>query len=181
MKRCREVGRVGRIACHGEQSRLPVRCRNSRLHGWANRTVADNLAQRADGTVYRSRVQVASPSVRSLAHTGDFVMMVKDFSGVEMKLAREQHTHDQGMNPEPESRFSTASHFTSLLCLRSARLIIPKFENCCLRAAQKGVGLDIQQIPETPYRWMVERGDELSKMFRASGQPILQCEAKATD
>ena len=44
-----------------------------------------------------------------------------------------------------------------------------------------GVGVDIQQIPETPYRWMVERGDELSKMFRASGQPILQCQAKATD
>ena len=44
-----------------------------------------------------------------------------------------------------------------------------------------GVGVDIQQIPETPYRWMIELGDELSKMFRASGQPILQCQAKATD
>ena len=117
MKRCREVGRVGRIACHGEQSRLPVRCRNSRLHGWANRTVADNLAQRAYGTVYRGRVQVTAPAVGNFAHPGDVVMMVKDFSAEEMKLAREQHTHDQGMNPEPESRFSTASHFTSLLCL----------------------------------------------------------------
>jgi hypothetical protein len=40
-------------------------------------------------------------------------MMVKDLSGVEMKLAGEQHTHNQGMHPETEPEFSPASHCTN--------------------------------------------------------------------
>ena len=80
MKRCREVGRVARIARYDEQSRLPVSRRNNRLHRRANRSVADYLAQRADGTVYRGRVQVAAPAVGNLADPGYFVMMVKGFS-----------------------------------------------------------------------------------------------------
>ena len=111
MKRWREVGRVARIASYGEKSRLPVRCRNNRLHRRANRTVADNLAQRANGTVYPSSVQIATPTVRSFAPPGDFVMMVKDFSSVEMKLAGEQHTDNQGMHPVLEPVFPPASHF----------------------------------------------------------------------
>jgi len=56
-------------------------------------------------------VEVASAAVRNLADPGDFVMMVKDFSGVEMKLAGEQHAHNQGMHPEPKPVFPPASHF----------------------------------------------------------------------
>jgi len=51
--------------------------------------------------------------VRNLADHGVFVMMVKDFSGVEMKLAGEQHAHNQGMQPEPEPVFPPASHFVN--------------------------------------------------------------------
>lgn len=102
MKRRCKVGGVASIASYGEQSRLPARCRNNRLHGWANRTVADYLAERADGTVYRSSVQVATPSVRRIARPGDVVMMVKGFSSEEMKLAGEQHAYNQGMHPKIE-------------------------------------------------------------------------------
>jgi len=51
--------------------------------------------------------------MRNLADLGVFVMMVKDFSGVEMKLAGEEHAHHQGMRPETEPEFSPASHFSN--------------------------------------------------------------------
>jgi hypothetical protein len=109
----RDVGRVARIASYGEQSRLPVRRRNSRLHRRANRTIADNLAQRANGTVYRSRVQITAPAMGNLAQPGDFVMMMKGLSGEEMKLAGEQHAHHEDMRPESEPEFSPASHLSN--------------------------------------------------------------------
>jgi hypothetical protein len=55
-------------------------------------------------------VKIGSTPVRNLANLGVFIVMVKDFSRVEMKLASEQHAHNQGMHPEPESVFSPASH-----------------------------------------------------------------------
>jgi hypothetical protein len=51
--------------------------------------------------------------MRNFADPGDFVMMVKDFNGVEMKLAGEQHAHHEGMRPETEPEFSPASHCTN--------------------------------------------------------------------
>jgi hypothetical protein len=41
-------------------------------------------------------------------------MMMKGFSGVEMKLAGKHHAHDQGVNPEFEPMFAPASHSTDL-------------------------------------------------------------------
>ena len=49
----------------------------------------------------------------NLADPRDFVMMVKGFSGEEMKLAGEQHAHHEGMRPESEPEFSPASHFSN--------------------------------------------------------------------
>ena len=60
-------------------------------------------------------MQVTAPAVGNLADSRDFVMMVKGFSGEEMKLAGEQYAHHQGVHPEPEPRFSTASHCSNSL------------------------------------------------------------------
>jgi hypothetical protein len=51
--------------------------------------------------------------VRDLADLGDFVMVVKNFGSVEMKLASEQHAHNQGMRPETKPIFPPASHVTN--------------------------------------------------------------------
>ena len=55
-------------------------------------------------------MQVAAATVGNLARSDNFVMMVKRLGGKEMKLSGEQHTHNQGVHPETESRFSTAPH-----------------------------------------------------------------------
>jgi len=49
--------------------------------------------------------------VSDLANHGVLLVVVKDLSGVKMKLAGKQHAHNQGMHPEPEPVFSPASHF----------------------------------------------------------------------
>jgi hypothetical protein len=56
-------------------------------------------------------MQVGPARVRNLADLGVFfLMMVKNFRGVEMNLPGEQHAHNQGMRPDTESRFPPASH-----------------------------------------------------------------------
>jgi len=63
----------------------------------------------------------------NLAGPGVFVMVVKDFSGVEMKLTRQQRAHNQGMHPERESKFSPTSHRDgfALSCFGPSRLLSP--------------------------------------------------------
>ena len=57
-------------------------------------------------------MQVGPARVRNLADLGVFfLMMVKNFRGVEMNLPGEQHAHNQGMHPEPEPEFPPASHY----------------------------------------------------------------------
>jgi len=89
---------------------FPIGFGKGGLNRRANRTTPGNLAERAERTDFRSGVQVRSTMVRNLASYGVLLVVVKDFSGKKMKLGGEQHTHNQGMHPEPESVFSPASH-----------------------------------------------------------------------
>ena len=79
----------------------------------ANRAIANDLTERAERTDFRSGVQVRSSTVLNLADLGIFVMVVKDFSSIEMNLAREQRAYNQGVYPEAEPKFSPASHLDS--------------------------------------------------------------------
>jgi hypothetical protein len=82
-----------------------------------NRAVADDLTERTERTDSRSGVQVCSGTVLNLADLGTLVMVVKDFSRIEMKLTREQRAHNQGMHPDLEPKFSPAPHLLSSLFL----------------------------------------------------------------
>jgi hypothetical protein len=44
-------------------------------------------------------VQVGSTEVLALADPGNFGMVVKDFDREEVNLTREQHAHQEGVNP----------------------------------------------------------------------------------
>jgi hypothetical protein len=65
----------------------------------ASRTTPGDLAQRANRTEFLGGVQIGSPVVLNLAQPYNFVMMMKDFSGKEMKDTGEQHAHKQGACP----------------------------------------------------------------------------------
>jgi hypothetical protein len=52
--------------------------------------------------------------VADLADPGVFVMVVKDFSSIEVNLAREQHAYNQAMQPDHVPVFSPVSHLGSL-------------------------------------------------------------------
>lgn len=92
------------------KSAFQIRLRKHRLDGGANRTVTNDLAKGAERTGFRRGVQVSSTMVFNLADPGVFVMVVKDFSSVEMNLTREQHAHNQGMHPDLLPIFLPASH-----------------------------------------------------------------------
>ena len=106
-----------------------LRLLNRRLDRRANRAVTNNLAEGADRAEFRSGVQVRSTMVADLADPGVFVMVVKDFSSVEMNLTREQHAHNQGMHPNLLPIFLPASHVKdiALSCLDLICLFSPTY------------------------------------------------------
>jgi hypothetical protein len=55
-------------------------------------------------------MQVRTTTVFYLADSGVFLMMVNDFSSIEVNLTREQHAHNQGMHPEAVPIFSPVFH-----------------------------------------------------------------------
>ena len=111
MQREREAGRTVGLASERLKGGFPFWLGKCGLHRGANRTTANNLAERADRADFRGGVQVAATMMRALADLGVFVMVVKQFSRGEMQLAGEQHAHNQGMHPEPEPEFPPASHY----------------------------------------------------------------------
>jgi hypothetical protein len=52
--------------------------------------------------------------VPDFAHPGVLVMVVKDFSSIEMNLTREQHAHNQGVHPELVPILSPMSHLKDI-------------------------------------------------------------------
>jgi hypothetical protein len=69
---------------------------NKQLGRGANRTAANDLAKGAQRDGSLGGVQVCSTTVLNLAHSGNFVMVVKDFCRIEVDFTDEQQAHNEG-------------------------------------------------------------------------------------
>jgi hypothetical protein len=67
----------------------------------ANRTVSNDLAERAERAEILGGVQVGPIRVLNLADPCDFRVVVKDFGSKEVDFTGEQHPHHQGAHPVP--------------------------------------------------------------------------------
>ena len=82
---------------------------NEYLDSGAYRTIAHDLAKRAERSEIRRGMQVGSAPVLDLADPGNFRMVVEDFGGEEMNFTDEQHACDQGVHPILVSMIPQAS------------------------------------------------------------------------
>ena len=82
---------------------------NECLRRRAYRTIAHDLAKRAERSEIWRGVQIGPAPVLDLADPRDFGMVVEDFGGEEMNFADEQHASNQGVHPIIVSMISQAS------------------------------------------------------------------------
>jgi hypothetical protein len=109
----RKVGGVLRLLSYKLISAFLVRLLNRRLDGGANRAAADDLAQRTQLTGVRRGVEVLSAAMRTLAEIDDFVVVMEDFSGVEVNFTGEQHAYHQGAKPVRAAMIVSASQLVA--------------------------------------------------------------------
>jgi len=67
------------------------------------------LAKRTERSDVLGGMQIGATLMLNLADPGNFFMVVKDFGSKKVYFAREQHAHDQGVDPGAVPRFSPAA------------------------------------------------------------------------